>query len=125
MRFATIFTLCATFTTILAQASAWPGGACLTDTEANSIANRWLHIWWTGAITNKNQLRTVVTNNVASYDEAFGGPTLSLDELFAVLTSPGPKTTTNVKQIPLQVLHTCDWITTRWQYIGVTTGFNS
>jgi hypothetical protein len=124
MKFLTISTLFASFATILAHV-AKPSHHCLSDADANDIATRWLAIWGTGAITSESQLKTIVTDDIASYDEAFGGPTLSLAELFSILTIPGPKTTTDVKQFPLQVLHDCEWITTRWEYTGITTGYNS
>jgi len=99
---------------------------CLSEKEATSISDRWLHIWWTGAITKRSQLESIVTENVASYDEAFGGPTLSLDELFAIFTGPsGPQKVTNVTQKRMFFIHSCDGIAVRWQYLGVTTGYNS
>jgi len=103
----------------------WPTAKCLSDGEANDIANRWLDIWWTGAITSRSQLESIVAEDVASYDEAFGGPTLSLDELFGILTIGGPSKVTDVTQKPLFLIHSCDGIAVRWQYLGITTGYNS
>lgn len=95
-----------------------PSPNCLSYSEALDIAARWLHIWWTGAITSKSQLSSIVTDNIASYDEAFGGPTLNLDELFAEVdaSSPsnsGPSNISNVTQMPLLLIDSWDGITVR------------
>jgi hypothetical protein len=98
---------------------------CLSKKEATSISDNWLHIWWTGAITKRSQLAAVVTEDIASYDEAFGGPTLTLDELFAILTGTSPQKVTAVTQKRMFLIHSCEDIAVRWEYKGVTTGYNS
>jgi hypothetical protein len=107
-----------------------PNPECLSYTEALDIATRWLHIWWTGDLISKSQLSTIVTDNIASYDETFGGPTLNLDELFTEVdaaspSNSGPSKVTNVTQSPLFLIQSCDGIAVRWEYKGVTTGYNS
>lgn len=98
---------------------------CLSDTEANHIATAWLHIWDTGAISALSDLTTIVASNITSYDEAYGGPSIGIEALFEELTLPGNFSTTDVKQFPLFVIHTCDQVVTRWGYTGVTTGYES
>lgn len=99
--------------------------SCLTDTEANTIATNWLHIWGTNAVSSLSDLTGVLSSDIASYDETFGDPTFGIEALFEEVTAPGNFTTTNVKQFPLFVIHSCDQIATRWQYTGVTTGYAS
>lgn len=98
---------------------------CLSKYEATDISDRWLHIWWTGAITKRSQLQSIVTEDVASYDEAFGGPTLTLDELFGIVSGTGPSKVTDVTQKRLFFIHSCEDIAVRWEYKGITTGLNS
>ncbi|KAF2815488.1 uncharacterized protein BDZ99DRAFT_349760, partial [Mytilinidion resinicola] len=98
---------------------------CLRDSEGSDIAVKWLLVWSTDPAPKKTDLEKILTPNIASYDEAFGGPTLSLDELWDVVTAPGLYTTSDIKQLPLFSFHSCDQIGIRWGYTAVTTGFES
>jgi len=116
---------------IVSTAVAIPGkeksekGKCLRDSEANDLAKKWLSIWSTGGVTSKAQLATIVTSNIANYDEAYGGPNLGIDALWDTITAPGNYTTDDIKQFPLFTFHSCDQIAVRWGYTAVTTGFES
>lgn len=109
------------------EAKSWPahGSKCLTDPEALDISTRWLSIFSTGKVTSKKQLATIVSQDIASYDDTFGAPTFGIDELWAAVAAPGKYPTTDVKQFPLWLFHSCDQIGLRWQYEAVTTGYES
>ena len=119
-----LFILIAIFASFAAAASPyWP--RCLTQSEAQSIATRWLSIFSTGGVTTKQQLATIVAPDLYSIDDTFGPPTTTLEELWEGISAGGNVTVTDVKQFPLFVMHTCDGIAVRWQYEGMTTGWNS
>lgn len=100
--------------------------ACLCGDEAWEISRRWLDIFSTGGISSKAELATIVSPDVKSYDDTFGPPTIGIDQLWEAVSAPsGNTTTTDVKQTPLFLLHSCDQIAYSWRYTAVTTGFNS
>ena len=103
----------------------WPahGGHCLTYDEALDISTRWLSIFSTGGITSKAEVATIISKDIASYDDTFGPPTFGIDELYAAVTAPGKYPTTDVKQYPLWLFHNCDQIGLHWQYSAVATGY--
>ena len=109
------------------EAKSWPthGSRCLTDPEAFDISTRWLSIFSTGEVTSKKQLATIVSQDIASYDDTFGDPTFGIDELWAAVSAPGKYPTTDVKQYPLWLFHSCDQIGLRWQYEAVTTSYEA
>lgn len=109
----------------LASAGTYHYPQCLTEPEAQSIATRWLSIFSTDGVTTKEQLATIVAPNLYSVDDTFGPPTTTLEELWEDISAGGNVTVTNVKQYPLFLIHNCDGIAVRWQYEGVTTGWNS
>ena len=96
---------------------------CLSDVEALDISRNWLRIWSTGEIKNKEELATIVTADIQSYDETFGGPTTTLDELWDASTFADPYIR-DVKQAPLFAIHSCDQISVRWGYSSYSTGYN-
>ena len=100
---------------------------CLSDEEALNISTRWLRIFSTNGIdlSTDRELSTIVSPNIASYDDTFGTPTYGIDELYAAITTPGNTTTTDVRQFPLFVVNTCDQIAVRWEYNAITTGYKS
>jgi hypothetical protein len=100
-------------------------GQCLDDAEALDISTRWLSVFSTGGVTSKKQLATIVSKDIASYDDTFGDPTFGIGELWAAITAPGKYPTTDVKQTPIFQIHSCDQIGLHWQYKAVTTGFKS
>lgn len=65
------------------EAHSWPshGGHCLTYDEALDISTRWLSIFSTGGVTSKAELATIVSKDIASYDDTFGPPTFGINEL--------------------------------------------
>ena len=71
------------------EAKSWPthGGKCLTDSEALDISTRWLSIFSTGEVTSKKQLATIVSQDIASYDDTFGDPTFGINELWAAVSA--------------------------------------
>jgi hypothetical protein len=101
------------------------GPPCLTTSEANYLATAWLHIWDTNAVSSLADLTPILSSDIASYDESYGGPTLGIDALLAELTAPGNYTTTDISQFPLFVIHSCDQVVTRWGYTALTTGYES
>ncbi|KXH26239.1 hypothetical protein CSIM01_03617 [Colletotrichum simmondsii] len=98
---------------------------CLCEDEAWDITRRWLSVFSTPGVSSKAELATIASQNITSYDDAFGAPTIGIDGLWAALTAPGNAPTTNVTQTPNFILHTCDQIAYNWQYTAVTTGYNS
>jgi hypothetical protein len=70
-----------------------------------------------------SDLTNLATPDIANYDEAFGAPNIGIDALFQLLTAPGNFTTTDVRQFPLLVFHSCDQIATGWGYTAISTGF--
>jgi hypothetical protein len=105
----------------------WPphGKNCLSYAEALDISTRWLSVFSTGEVTSKKQLATIVAQDIASYDDTFGAPTFGIGELWAAISGGGKTTTTDVKQTPLFLIHTCDQIGLNWIYNAVTTGYKS
>lgn len=101
-----------------------PNPPCLTYDEAWNISTRWLSIFSTGGVTSESQLATIVAPNLYSVDDTFGPPTTTLDELWQGISAGGESPTTNVTQFPLYLIHSCGDIGVRWQYQGVTTGYN-
>ncbi|KAF4843159.1 hypothetical protein CGCSCA2_v014344 [Colletotrichum siamense] len=99
--------------------------SCLCEDEAWDIARRWLAIFDTPLTSTKTQLAAVVAENVTSYDDTFGPPTLNIDQLWDAIITPQNATTTNSTQTPTFLLHSCDQIAYNWQYTAVTTGYNS
>ena len=109
------------------EAHSWPthGGKCLSYDDALEISTRWLSIFSTGGVTSKAELATIVSKDIASYDDTFGPPTFGINELWAAVTAPGKYPTTDVKQYPLWLFHSCDQIGLHWQYTAVTTGYEA
>ena len=105
----------------------WPqhGGPCLTYDEALDISTRWLSIFSTGVVTSKAELATIVSKDIASYDDTFGPPTFGINELWAAVSAPGKYPTTDVKQYPLWLFNNCDQIGLNWQYEAVTSGYGA
>lgn len=101
------------------------GTNCLSYDEALDISTRWLSVFSTGVVTSEAQLATIVSQDIASYDDTFGDPTFGIDELWAAISGGGKTTTTDVKQTPLFLIHTCDDIGLNWVYNAVTTGYKS
>lgn len=101
------------------------GPDCLCEDEAWEIARRWLGIFSQGSVSSKEELATIVTPGVKSYDDTFGPPTIGIDQLWSAVSGSGNSTTTNVKQAPNFLLHSCDQIAYNWEYTAVTTGFKS
>ena len=123
---ALLFTLCCLLSLPASEAHSYqPKEGCLTYDEALSISTRWLSIFSTGGVTSKAELATIVSKDIASYDDTFGPPTFGINELWAAVTAPGKYPTTDVKQFPLWLFHSCDQIGLRWQYEAVTTGYES
>jgi hypothetical protein len=102
-----------------------PKHPCLTSTEANDLATAWLHLWDTNAVSSLSDLTPILSPNITSYDEAYGGPIVGIEAFLETVTAPGNYTTTDVKQFPLFVFHSCDQIATRWGYTALTTGYES
>lgn len=107
----------------------WPVGTgpqkpCLTDAESLSIATAWEAVWDTGAITAITQLESIVTPGIQNLDET-SGLIDGIQALFDTITAPGNYTTTNTKQVPLFLIHSCDQIAVRWEYTAITTGYES
>ncbi|KAF6794607.1 hypothetical protein CSOJ01_13650 [Colletotrichum sojae] len=99
---------------------------CLCEDEAWDIARRWLAIFdQEGLEGGKDELATIVAEDLASYDETFGAPTLSLDELWTAVQPYANPTTEDVSYDVNFLLHTCDQIALNWRYAAVTTGYNS
>lgn len=98
---------------------------CLCEDEAWDITSRWLSVFSTPGVSSKAELATIVSQNLTSYDDTFGPPTIGIDGLWAALTAGGNATTANVTQTPNFILHSCDQIAYNWQYTAVTTGYNS
>ena len=101
------------------------GKDCLSYTEALDISTRWLSVFSTGQVTSKKQLATIVSQDIASYDDTFGAPTFGIGQLWAAISSGGKSPTTNVTQTPLFLIHSCDHIGLNWVYDAVTTGYES
>ena len=82
------------------QSHSWPphGGNCLTYDEALKISTRWLSIFSTGEVNTVKQLSTIVSKDIASYDDTFGAPTFGIDELWAAVSSDGKTTTSKCSQ---------------------------
>ncbi|OHE97700.1 hypothetical protein CORC01_06905 [Colletotrichum orchidophilum] len=99
--------------------------SCLCEDEAWNITRRWLGVFSTPGVSSKAELATIVSQNLTSYDDTFGPPTIGIDQLWDALTAGGNATTANVTQAPNFILHTCDQIAYNWQYSAVTTGYNS
>ena len=76
-------------------------------------------------MSSKSDLTKILSPDIASYDETFGGPVIGIDALYNTLTAPENYTTTDIKQFPLFTFHSCDQIAPRWGYTAVTTGFES
>ena len=104
---------------------ATPNCDCLTDAEALDIATRWLHLWDTNGVASMSDLTGILAPDIASYDETFPPPIFGIQDFFNTVTAPGNVTTTDVKQVPLFVIHTCDQIATRWIYTGYSTGYST
>ncbi|KZL77402.1 hypothetical protein CT0861_03122 [Colletotrichum tofieldiae] len=104
--------------------SRWRSAPCLCDYEALDIANRWLSIFSTGGVSGKEEVATIVSQNLVSADETFGPPTFGIDAFWDAVKTPS-STTTNITQATNFFIHTCDQIALNWQYTAVTTGFNS
>ena len=102
-----------------------PKWRCLSDEEANDFAKGWLHLWDSNAVSSLSDLTGILSPSITSYDEAFGGPIVGIQAFLEAVTAPGNYTTTDVKQFPLFVLHSCDQIATRWGYTAITTGYES
>jgi hypothetical protein len=101
------------------------GKACLSYAEALDISTRWLNVFSTGQVTSKKQLATIVSQDIASYDDTFGAPTFGIGQLWAAISSGGESPTANVTQTPLFLIHSCDQIGLNWVYDAVTTGYKS
>ncbi|KDN64784.1 hypothetical protein CSUB01_08669 [Colletotrichum sublineola] len=100
------------------------GPSCLCHEEALDIANRWLSIFSTGGVSGKEEVATIVSQDLISADETFGPPTYGIDAFWEAIKTPS-NTTTNVTQAATFFIHTCDQIAFNWQYNAVTTGYNS
>lgn len=98
---------------------------CLSQAEATSLATAWLHLWDTNAVSSLSDLTPILSPNIISYDEAYGGPIVGISAFLTAVTAPGNYTTTDVKQFPLFVLHSCDQVMARWGYTAITAGFES
>jgi len=107
------------------------GVKCLTESQAADIASYYVSRYNTGAVTTLADLTGIVTTDFTSYDEtATGGysnepATSGIDEFFASLTASGPSSSTNAVQYPLFVLNDCNTISYRWQFEGISTGYNA
>ena len=101
------------------------GKDCLSYAEALDISTRWLSVFSSGRVTSKKQLATIVSQNIASYDDTFEAPTFGIGQLWAAISSNSKTPTTNVTQTPLFLMHTCDQIGLNWIYNAVTTGYDS
>ncbi|KZL67427.1 hypothetical protein CI238_01068 [Colletotrichum incanum] len=99
--------------------------SCLCEDEAWDITRRWLGLFSTGGLSSKEELATIVSPNIKSYDDTFVPVVTGIDELWEVITEPGNKTTTNETQTPSFLLYSCDQIAFNWKYTAVTTGYNS
>ncbi|KZL77200.1 hypothetical protein CT0861_09099 [Colletotrichum tofieldiae] len=99
--------------------------SCLCEDEAWDITRRWLGLFSTDGLSSKEELATVVSPNIKSYDNTFVPVVTGIDELWEVITEPGNRTTTNETQTPSFLLHSCDQIAFNWKYTAVTTGYNS
>ncbi|WDK15279.1 hypothetical protein CGRA01v4_06560 [Colletotrichum graminicola] len=99
--------------------------SCLCEDEAWDITRRWLGIFSTGGVSSKEDLATIVSPNIKSYDATFVPVVIGIDELWDVLTESGDRTTTDELQTPNFLLHSCDQIAFSWEYTAVTTGLNS
>ncbi|KAK1574611.1 uncharacterized protein LY79DRAFT_523506, partial [Colletotrichum navitas] len=91
---------------------------------ALDIANRWLSIFSTGGVSGKEEVATIVSQDLVSADGTFGPPTYGIDAFWEAIETPS-NTTTNVTQATTFFIHTCDQIALNWQYDAVTTGYNS
>jgi hypothetical protein len=106
-----------------------PKYPCLTDAEALDIAARWLHLWDVTAtgqsvVTSLSDLTSILSPNIMSVDETYPPPTVGIQAFNETVTAPG-NTTTDVKQVPLFAIHSCDQIATRWIETAYSTGYNS
>ncbi|KAK2035049.1 hypothetical protein LX32DRAFT_688728 [Colletotrichum zoysiae] len=99
--------------------------SCLCEDEAWDTARRWLGLFSTGGVSSKEDLATIVSPNVKSYDAAFVPVVVGIDELWDVLAEPGDGTTTDGMQTPSFLLRSCDQIAFNWEYTAVATGLNS
>lgn len=105
---------------------------CLTNTEALSIASRYLSTYNTGAVTALSDLSSIVAENFTSYDETGTGPyqsgpaTDSREAFYESLTAnTGPSSFTNATQSVLFALHDCERVAYRWMFEAVSTGYNA
>jgi hypothetical protein len=115
-----------------AAAAPWKDLNCLSDTEASKIASRYISLYNTGAVSQLSDVTSVVTQNFVSYDGTGTGPydngpsTVGAEAFYESLTaSTGPSSFTDSVQSPVFVLHTCDTVVYRWQFTGVSTGYNA
>ena len=69
---------------------------CLTSTEAKDLATAWLHLWDTNAVSSLSDLTPILSPNITSYDEAYGGPLVGIEAFLETVTAPGNYTTTDV-----------------------------
>ncbi|KAK1994084.1 hypothetical protein LX36DRAFT_751959 [Colletotrichum falcatum] len=99
--------------------------SCLCEDEAWDIARRWLGLFSTGGVSSREELATIASPGIKSYDAAFVPVVTGIDELWDVLTEPGDGTTTSEAQTPSLLLHSCDQIAFNWKYTAITTGLNS
>ncbi|EFQ35782.1 uncharacterized protein GLRG_10977 [Colletotrichum graminicola M1.001] len=104
--------------------SLWEEPSCLCRDEALDIANRWLSIFSTGGVSGKEEVATIVSQDLVSADETFGPPTYGIDAFWEAIKTPS-NLTTNVTQATTFFIHTCDQIALNWQYDAVSTGYNS
>lgn len=105
---------------------------CLTDTQASTIAHRYLSLYNTGAVSQLSDVTSVVTQNFTSYDGTGTGPyvngpaTVGAEAFYESLTaSSGPSSFTGSVQTPIFVIHTCATVVYRWQFTAVSTGYNA
>jgi hypothetical protein len=100
------------------------------DAEALDIATRWLHLWDVTAagqsvVSSLSDLTSILSPNITSYDETYPPPIVGIQAFYETVTAPGNYTTTDVKQVPLFAIHSCDQIATRWIETAYSTGYNS
>lgn len=112
------------FLSLLAATTLAHPDKCLSDKEANSIANKWQAIWGTGYLKSVSQLAKIATKDVSSFDGTYGPANIGLDALYASATYVDPLVD-NVLQYPEWVFHSCDQIAIRWGYSATATGVNS
>lgn len=98
---------------------------CLCEDEAWDIARRWLSIFDSEGVSGIEELGTIVAEDLTSYDETFGGPTLDIEQLWDSLKPEAQPTTTDVEYDVNFLLHNCDQIALNWRYTAATTGVNS